>query len=46
LVTLKPGDAPVPFTGVILQGGYRTNGGILGVGVTPAGDTLRFEPAN
>jgi alpha-tubulin suppressor-like RCC1 family protein len=46
LVTLRPGEPPAPFTGVILQGGYRTNGGILGVGVTPAGITLRFEPAN
>jgi hypothetical protein len=46
LVTPKPGDPPAPFTGVILQGGYRTNGGILGVGVTTTGVTLRFEPAN
>ncbi len=37
---------PRRFTGVILQGGYRLNGGLLGVGVTDTGETIRFEPAN
>lgn len=46
LVTLQSGGTAVPFTGVILQGEYRTNGGVLGVAVTPSGSTLRFEPAN
>ncbi len=46
LVTLESGQAPISFTGVILQGEYRTNGGVLGVAVTPSGKTLRFEPAN
>jgi len=48
LVSLSgtPGVPPVAFTGVILQGEYRSNGGILGVAVTQDGSTLQFEPAN
>jgi hypothetical protein len=35
------------FSGVILQGDYRSNGGVIGVAILPAtGETLRFEPAN
>jgi hypothetical protein len=40
------GLVPKRFTGVILQGGYRGSGGLLGIGITDAGETLRFEPAN
>ena len=51
LVSLSGESVPVPFTGVILQGDYRTNGGVLGVALIPAigltpSKTLRFEPAN
>jgi hypothetical protein len=35
-----------PFVGVILQGDFRQNGGLIGIGVTRNGETIRFEPAN
>jgi hypothetical protein len=37
---------PKRFTGVILQGAYRVNGGLLGLGISDSGDIFRFEPAN
>jgi hypothetical protein len=41
-----PELTPKRFTGVILQGGYRGNGGLLGIGITDDGTVIRFEPAN
>ncbi len=48
LVSFKDGSDIItrPFVGVILQGDFRQNGGVIGVGVTRNGETLRFEPAN
>jgi alpha-tubulin suppressor-like RCC1 family protein len=41
-----PERTPKRFTGVVLQGGYRGNGGLLGIGITDDGTVIRFEPAN
>jgi hypothetical protein len=46
LVSLASGGPLRSFVGVILQGDYRQNGGVMGVGVTRSGETIRFEPAN
>jgi len=48
LVSFKEGADIItrPYVGVILQGDFRQNGGVIGVGVTRSGETLRFEPAN
>jgi hypothetical protein len=45
LITNSDGQLEA-FSGVILQGDFRPNGALMGIGVTRSGRTIRFEPAN